>query len=229
MNAKPVVLGWSGGKDCALALEWLREDASFDVVALLTMVTAGEDRVSVHSVRRSLLREQAARTGIRLVEVELPAAPSNEVYEAAFRSTIALLLREAPQLRDIAFGDIHLADVRAYREHLAGTSGLVAHFPLWGSGTAALADESISRGIEARIVCVDTQALGAAWAGLAYDRQLLAALPPGIDPCGEHGEFHTFVTAAPFMRGRVACRVGATTLRDERFAWCDLVPAAQDG
>ncbi|HEX2076478.1 MAG TPA: hypothetical protein VHG08_02180 [Longimicrobium sp.] len=223
---EPVVLSWSGGKDSALALARLREDAAVEVVALLTTVTAEYDRISIHGVRRALLHAQAAALGLPVLEVLLEPRSSNEAYERATADTLTQVREQMPGVRRLAFGDIFLEDVRRYREELVGALGFGSLFPLWGEPSPALAEEVIDRGIAARLVCVDTHALSAAFAGRAYDRGLLAELPAGIDPCGERGEFHTFVSAGPGFAAPVPYRVGEVVLRDERFAYCDLIPTA---
>lgn len=218
-----VVLSWSGGKDSALALARLAADPAFHVVALLTTVTAGYDRVSVHGVRRALLHAQAESLGLPLHEVTLEPASSNEAYETATAGALARLRIVHPEVRRLAFGDLFLEDVRAYREALAARCGFGALFPLWGEPTDLVAREVIAAGIRARIVCVDTQVLDASFAGRAYDEALLAELPAEVDPCGERGEFHTFVSDGPGLRAAVAYRVGDTVLREGRFAYKDLV------
>ncbi|HEY0969738.1 MAG TPA: hypothetical protein VGE02_02050 [Gemmatimonadales bacterium] len=222
--AEQVVLSWSGGKDCALALQALRDDDRYDVVALLTSVTRGYDRVSIHGVRRTLLDAQVRATGLPLVELELEPQSSNDAYEAAFHDAVARLRARFPRVRRIAFGDLFLEDVRAYRERLAAAAGLGTLFPLWGSDTARLAAEIVDAGWRAHLVCVDTTQLDARFAGRAFDRELLAELPPDVDPCGERGEFHTFVSAGPIFADGVAVRTGDVVLRDGRFAFCDLLP-----
>lgn len=223
---EPVVLSWSGGKDSALALARLREDAAVEVVALLTTVTAEYDRISIHGVRRALLHAQAAALGLPVLEVLLQPHSSNEAYERATADALAGVRERMPGVRRLAFGDIFLEDVRRYREELVGALGFGSLFPLWGEPTQALAEEVIDRGIAARLVCVDTQQLSAAFAGRAYDRSLLAELPARIDPCGERGEFHTFVSAGPGFAAPIRYTVGETVIRDERFAYRDLIPAA---
>jgi uncharacterized protein (TIGR00290 family) len=219
MTVGPVALAWSGGKDSALALTTLRRDGT-DVAALLTTFTDDYDRVSMHGVRRALVRRQAAAVGVPLVEVGIPAACVNEFYaarmEAAFRSP------PLSGLDSVASGDLFLEDVRAYREEQLARAGKSALFPLWGRDTGALARSFIEDGFEAYVVCVDTRKLDAAFAGRAYDAAFLDDLPPVIDPCGENGEFHSFVHAGPCFDRRVACRVGARVLR-EGFAFADLV------
>ena len=197
-----------------------------EVVALMTTVTAEYDRISIHGVRRALLHAQAAALGLPVLEVTLEPRSSNEAYERATADALARVRAEMPGVRRVAFGDIFLEDVRRYREGLVGGLGFGSVFPLWGEPSAALAEEVIDRGIAARLVCVDTHQLSAAFAGRAYDRDLLAELPAGIDPCGERGEFHTFVSAAPGFAAPIPYRVGEVVLRDERFAYRDLVPAA---
>jgi uncharacterized protein (TIGR00290 family) len=217
-----VVLSWSGGKDSSLALDALRQDENVDVVGLMTSVTRGYERISIHGVRRALLEAQAAALGLPLFEVTLEPTATNESYEAAFHAGVARVRAAHPALRRIAFGDLFLEDVRAYRERLLAAVGLSALFPLWGRPTGALAQEFIARGYRAHLVCVDTTQLAREFAGAPFDAALLAALPPEVDPCGEHGEFHTFVSDGPIFARPVPIAVGDVVLRDERFAYCDL-------
>ena len=219
MTVGPVALAWSGGKDSALALGALRRVGT-NVAALLTTFTDDYDRVSMHGVRRTLVRRQAAAAGIPLVEVGIPARCANEVYaarmEAAFRTP------PLAELDAVASGDLFLEDVRAYREERLADAGKSALFPLWGRDTAALARSFIEDGFEAYVVCVDTRMLDASFAGRDYNAAFLDDLPPGIDPCGENGEFHSFVHAGPCFDRPVPCRVGEHVLR-EGFAFADLV------
>jgi uncharacterized protein (TIGR00290 family) len=219
VRAGTVALAWSGGKDSALALATLRRDGR-NVAALLTTFTDDYDRVSMHGVRRALVRRQAVAAGVPLVEVGIPAACVDEVYaarmEAAFRS---------PPLSNVdavASGDLFLEDVRAYREEQLARAGKSALFPLWGRDTAALAHSFIEDGFEAYVVCVDTRTLDASFVGRTYDAAFLADLPTGIDPCGENGEFHSFVHAGPCFDEEIPCRPGERVLR-EGFAFADLV------
>lgn len=221
---EPIVLSWSGGKDSALALARLRADPRVQVVGLLTTVTAGYDRVSIHGVRRALLHAQVEALGLPVHEVTLAPESSNEAYDQALAGALGELRERLPDVRRIAFGDIFLEDVRQYREERVTALSFGALFPLWGEPTGALAVEVLERGIEARLVCVDTEALPAAFTGRRYDAALLAELPAGTDPCGERGEFHTFVSAGPGFRAPVPYRVGEVVLRGERFAYCDLLP-----
>jgi uncharacterized protein (TIGR00290 family) len=222
---EPIVLSWSGGKDSALALAALRDDAHFDVVTLLTSITREVERVSIHGVRRALLEAQADALGLPVCELALPPRASNDVYEDAFRDAVPRLRVEHPRLRRIAFGDLFLEDVRAYRERLVASMGLEAYFPLWGRPTNEVAAEVVARGYTAHLVCVDTEQLPAEFAGRLYDASLLAELPPSVDPCGERGEFHTFVSNGPIFSRAIRIERGEVVLRDERFAYCDLLPA----
>jgi uncharacterized protein (TIGR00290 family) len=188
-------------------------------------VTSGYERISIHGVRRSLLHRQAEKLETDLHEIMIEPQSSNQAYEAAWQQSLEQLTGAMARARRIAFGDIFLEDVRRYREDMAHKLGFEAEFPLWGESTRALADEVIERRITARIVCVDTAVLPADYAGRMYDAVLLDALPEGIDPCGERGEFHTFVSDGPAFRSAVPYIVGDVVLRDERFAFCDLLTA----
>jgi uncharacterized protein (TIGR00290 family) len=213
-------LSWSGGKDSALAL-WMLRRAQLEPEALITTVTEGYERISMHGVRRELLAQQAEALGIPLVEVMIPPGCVNDVYEARMAEAFAA----APLfgVEAVAFGDLFLEDVRAYREERLAAGGRRGLFPLWGRDTTALAREFLEAGFEATLVCVDPRALDPAFAGRAYDELLLAELPPGVDPCGENGEFHTFVQAGPIFAQPIACEPGEIRERDG-FVFCDLMP-----
>lgn len=223
-SPSPILFSWSGGKDSALALARVLSDASLRVVGLLTTVTSGYDRVSIHGVRRALLRSQADALGLPLHEIVIEPASSNDMYEAAWTAALETLPTVMADADRIAFGDIFLEDVRTYRESMMRSFGFDSVFPLWGESTTSLAQEMISSELAARVVCVDTSVLDASFAGRSYDAAFLAELPPHVDPCGERGEFHTFVSAAPGFRFTIAYDVGETVLREERFAYCDLAP-----
>ena len=220
---KQVLLSWSGGKDSALALQALRADTEIEVVGLLTSVTRDYERISVHGVRRSLLERQAERLRLPLYTIELDPVTTNDAYEAAFLAAIDRVKKEHPDLAAIAFGDLFLADVRAYRERLLAPTGLQPLFPLWGLDTAELARRFVHEGFVARLVCVDTTQLDGSFAHRAFDESFLADLPPGVDPCGERGEFHTFVSDGPGFSGPIEYTVGETVLREKRFAYGDLI------
>ena len=212
-------LAWSGGKDSALAL-WALRDAGVRPAVLMTTVTEEYERISMHGVRRSLLRRQAAATGLPLVEVGIPAGCSDDVYER--RMAAAFASAELAPVEEVAFGDLFLEDIRAYRESRLAAAGKRARFPLWGSDTSALARRFLAAGFRAILVCVDPRALDPSFAGRDYDGRLLADLPAGVDPCGENGEFHTFVTAGPVFETPIACRRGEVVEREE-FVFADLL------
>jgi uncharacterized protein (TIGR00290 family) len=226
VSREPILLSWSGGKDSALTLAALRDDPSVEVVALLTTLAEGEDRIAVHGVRGALLRAQAAAAGLPLIEMVIPAGCGNPVYETAMAAAIARAQASYPRLGRVAFGDLFLEDIRRYREDRLTAAGIEALFPLWGLNTSRLARDFVERGFRARLVCVDTLQLDAAFAGEAFDAAMLGRLPPSVDPCGENGEFHTFVWDGPVFDRAIAHRTGERTLRDGRFAHCDLLPAA---
>jgi uncharacterized protein (TIGR00290 family) len=221
--SEPVIVSWSGGKDSALMLAALRADPHVEPVALLTTVTLGYDRISIHGVRRGLLAAQARALALPLHEMWLAPASSNAAYEAALEASLADLRDRYPDVRRIAYGDLFLEDVRRYREERLAALGWEGIFPLWGQSTDALARSFVDRGYEARLVCVDTTTLAADFAGRAYDGRLLDDLPQSVDPCGERGEFHTFVSAGPGFSEPVAYEVGEIVMREGRFAYCDLV------
>jgi uncharacterized protein (TIGR00290 family) len=213
-------LSWSSGKDSAYALSELRRTGAVEVVRLLTTVSGDFERVSMHGVREELLDAQASAVGLPLVKVRISYPCPNETYERA----MAAALGGAAEMgvRHIAFGDLFLEEIRAYREARLRSLGFEAVFPLWGRPTVPLAKEMIASGIRARICCLDPRHLDRRFAGRSFDEALLADLPAGVDPCGERGEFHTFVTEGPGFRAPVGVRVGATVERDG-FVFTDLV------
>ncbi|MFI5230309.1 MAG: ATP-binding protein [Gemmatimonadales bacterium] len=219
---EPIVLSWSGGKDSSLALAALRDDPRVEVVGLLTSVTRGYERISIHGVRRALLDAQVRALTLPLYEIVLEPDCSNDGYDAALARTLGALRRREPNVRRIAYGDLFLDDVRRYREDQLARLDFAGLFPLWGRPTGMLAREFIDRGFEARLVCVDTTQLDGRFAGRAFDHALLDELPDSVDPCGERGEFHTFVSAGPGFGQQISYRVGEVVLRDDRFAFCDL-------
>ena len=223
MTRRPVVVSWSGGKDSSLALAALRADPAYEIVGLLTSITQEYDRVSIHGVCRALVEAQASALGQPLNEVVLHPNSSNDAYEAAFLEAVEKLSAEHGKELCFAFGDLYLADVRAYRERLMDRAGHDAIFPLWRKDTTALAWQFIEDGFRATLVCIDTQQLPATFAGHDYNAHLLNALPTSADPCGENGEFHTFVWAGPIFETPIYVERGEIVLRDDRFAFCDLL------
>jgi len=221
----PLILSWSGGKDSALALQALRREHGREPVALLTTVTDGYDRISMHGVRAELLRVQATAAGIPLVEVPIPPVCPNEIYEQ--RMAQALTSAQLAGASEVAFGDLFLRDIRAYREERLAQTGKRALFPIWERDTAGLARE-FADAFSAVLVCVDPRQLDVSFAGRSFDHQLLDDLPSDVDPCGENGEFHTFVHAGPVFARPIEIEVGPVVMRDG-FAFCDLRPAAPAG
>ena len=217
-----LALAWSGGKDSALALWTLRREQGRSPGTLITTVTEGYERVSMHGVRRELVAQQAQAARAALVEVRIPVGCSNDVYEERMAEAFAAAPLRA--VETVGFGDLFLADVRAYREARLAQAGRRGVFPLWGRDTAGLAREFVAAGFEAIIVCVDPARLDASFAGRSFDADLLDDLPAGVDPCGENGEFHTFVHAGPVLARPIACRVGEVAERDG-FVFCDVVAA----
>jgi len=214
---------FSGGKDSALALHALQQSGTYTVEALITTVTDAYDRVSMHGVRRALVRDQAASIGIPLVEVVVPPQSSNEIYERAMGEAFDRLYEDG--IRRVAFGDIFLEDLREYRERQLAASGLECLFPIWKQPTAALARSFIRDGFEAVAVCINPAVLDASFAGRAFDATFVADLPEDVDPCGENGEFHTFVWDGPILLRPIPVARGEVVERDG-FVFCDLLAAA---
>ena len=218
-----VIVAWSGGKDAAWALHTLRADPCYDVVGLLTTVTDEYERVAMHGIRRDVLHAQAAAVGLPLIEARLPRNADNATYDTSFATALASARERWPSLRDVAFGDLFLADVRAYRDALCARIGWDCAYPLWKSDTATLARTMIDGGLRAALCCVDTQQLDASFCGRKFDDGLLRDLPATVDPCGERGEFHTCVHAGPMFSQPLVLQRGETVLRDGRFAFIDLL------
>jgi len=220
-SKKRTLLWWSSGKDSAWALQQLSEDPKLAVLGLITTINEEYQRVAMHGVRIDLLRRQADSLGLPLHVWPIPNPCTNEQYEAV----VAAILEDAGrrQIQCMAFGDLFLDDVRAYRERILSGSDLEPVFPLWGLATEPLARLMVAQGVRARVATVDTRQLSAEFAGRMFDNQFLDDLPSGVDPCGEYGEFHTFVYDAPLFRKRLAVRIGDTVQR-EGFAFTDLIP-----
>lgn len=217
--SKKVLLSWSSGKDSCWALRLLRAQPDIEVVALLTTFNSAFDRVAMHAVRRSLVEAQAQRIGLPLWPVELPWSCSNQNYEDLIRPVCSRAIAEG--ITAVAFGDLFLQDIRAYRERQLLGTGLEPLFPLWQLPTRELADEMIAAGVKAVLTCVDPSKLNASYAGRSFDHALLEALPESIDPCGENGEFHTFVYDAPIFRSPIPIATGDVVERDG-FVFADV-------
>jgi uncharacterized protein (TIGR00290 family) len=221
--SEKVILSWSGGKDGAMALHEVRRAGRLKVMALLTTVTDDFGRVSMHGVRRELVHRQAASLGLPLREVGIPAGSTDELYEQRMAAALEELASQGAS--GVIFGDIFLADVRKRREEKLAQVGMSAHFPLWRQDTAELARRFVACGFRAILTCVDTQALDGRFAGREYDLRLLEDLPSGVDPCGENGEFHSFVYDGPIFSRPIPVTPGQVVLRDNRFNFCDLLSA----
>jgi uncharacterized protein (TIGR00290 family) len=217
----PLVFAWSGGKDSAMALDSLRQNPDFEVAVLLTTVTEGFERISMHGVRRELLRLQAESIGLPLAEVRIPPRCPNSLYESRMAEA-SLRFRERG-VRHIAFGDIFLQDLREYREKNLARLEMYALFPLWDIDTRQLAKRFIRDGFRAVTVSIDPKKLDDSFAGRQLDASFFRDLPAGVDPCGENGEFHTFVFDGPIFRSPVPVRTGQIVERDS-FVFCDLIP-----
>ncbi|WP_438276814.1 ATP-binding protein [Nitrobacter sp.] len=222
MTRSQALISWSSGKDSAFALHEVRQTGAFDVVGALTTVNETFGRVSIHGVREEVLKSQLATAGLPANVVPIPHPCPNEVYEERMAAAMADAKRNG--ITHVIFGDLFLADIRAYREQKLAGTGIAPVFPLWGRPTAALAREMIANGLEARLVTVDRAKLDSSFAGRSFDQALLADLPAGIDPCGENGEFHTCVVAGPMFSHRIEVTSGEVVERDG-FAYCDLLPA----
>jgi uncharacterized protein (TIGR00290 family) len=223
MPRPKALMSWSSGKDSAFALHLTRAAGELDVVGLLTTVTTAFDRVAMHGVRAELLRRQIAETGLPCCIVGIPSPCTNEIYEQELSRV--LLDAAAEGVTHVVFGDLFLEDIRAYRVAMLAKLGLAAAFPLWQRDTRRLAEEMIAAGLRATITCVDPRQLDASFAGRDFDGQLLAGLPAGVDPCGERGEFHTFVTAGPMFAHDIPVVRGEVVERDG-FVFADLLPAS---
>ena len=226
VNPPKAWLSWSSGKDSACSLAALRQRPDLEVVGLVTTLNQDADRVAMHGVRRELLEQQAESLGLPLHAVDLPWPCSNEQYEQIMSGLVRSAVAEG--ISQMAFGDLFLEDIRDYRERQLQGTGLAPIFPLWGRETADLAREMIGSGIQAVISCVDTAQLDARFAGRSFDRQLLEDLPATADPCGERGEFHTFVWDGPGFDQPIPIRVGDTVERDG-FLFADLLSGSVTG
>jgi uncharacterized protein (TIGR00290 family) len=215
------LVSWSGGKDSCMALQEVLSDQRYQVVALLTTLTRDYERISMHGVRRTLLERQAESLGLRLHTLYISRGASNEEYESRMKEAIALY--RADLVDSIVFGDLFLEDIKQYREQFLDSLGMRGVFPIWKADTSELIKRFIRSGYKARITCVDPKVLDASFAGRLIDEELLAELPDDVDPCGENGEFHSFVYNGPIFKEEVKVTIGETVLRDG-FYFCDLLP-----
>jgi uncharacterized protein (TIGR00290 family) len=218
--SEPILFCWSGGKDSAMALHTLKQRNEFRVAALLTTVTEGYERISMHGVRRELLERQAQSIGLPLHQVRIPPQCVNSIYEARVEEALRIFLDQG--VRQVAFGDIFLEDLRAYRERNLARIGMTALFPIWKRDTRELASYFVANKFRAFTACIDPKILPASLAGCELNEAFFAGLPPNADPCGENGEFHTFVSDGPIFREPIPVRTGEVVHRDG-FVFCDLL------
>ncbi len=218
---RKTLLSWSSGKDSAWALHLLRQNPDFTVTGLFSTVNAAFDRVAMHGVRRELLQRQAEAVGLPVHVLEIPYPCSNEDYAAVMSAFVDQARRDG--VESFAFGDLFLEDIRRYREERLAGTGIEPVFPLWGIPTAELAQTMVGSGLQARVTCLDPRQLPSSFAGRAFNAEFLRELPPGVDPCGENGEFHTFAHDGPMFLHAVPLTVGETVERDG-FVFTDLRP-----
>ena len=223
---KRILLSWSSGKDSAWCLHVLRASGEYEIAGLLTTFNQAADRVAMHAVRRELVERQAVVCSVPLWPVHLPWPCSNEQYETLMAEACRKAVGSG--IEEIAFGDLFLEDVRAYRERQLRGTGLEPIFPLWGQPTLELARTMIRSGVRAKLTCVDTKQLDAEFAGREFDEDLLAALPASVDPCGEKGEFHSFVYGGPMFEREIPVVVGERVVRDQ-FVFADLTRGTSSG
>lgn len=223
--AERVLFAWSGGKDSAIALYEIQKTRDYEISALLTTVTSEYDRISMHGVRRSLLEQQVACLGYPVKQVLIPTNASNEEYETKMQEVLEKYLKSG--VSAVVFGDIFLEEVRKYREVNLSKVGMRAVFPLWKRNTTELAHAFIDLGFKAVITCIDSRVLDKGFAGRLFDQQFLSELPSNVDPCGENGEFHSFVYDGPVFRQKLSYKLGDIVLRDNRFYFCDLILLAK--
>lgn len=222
MNEK-ILFSWSGGKDSALALYEILRASRYEISALLTTVTEEYDRISMHGVRRTLLEQQAASIGLPLEKIFITKNATNDEYEAKMRAK--LLEFQKRGIASVVFGDIFLEDLRNYREENLAKIEMKGIFPIWKRDTAELANTFMDLGFKAFITCIDSKVLDKSFVGRPYDKQFLADLPSSIDPCGENGEFHSFVYDGPIFQEKIALTSGEVVFRDNRFYFSDFIPA----
>jgi uncharacterized protein (TIGR00290 family) len=219
--SEPILFCWSGGKDSAMALHTLLQRTDVQIVALLTTVTEGYERISMHGVRRELLEGQAQSIGLPLHEVRIPPQCVNPIYEARMEQALRIYLDQG--VRKVAFGDIFLEDLRAYREKNLARIGMTALFPIWKRDTRELIRSFHANKFRAVAVCIDSKVLAPSFAGRELDDSFIRDLPPHADPCGENGEFHTFVFDGPIFHSPIPIRTGEIVNRDG-FIFCDILP-----
>ena len=220
---KKVLLAWSGGKDSAMTLYELQMAGIYDIFGVLTTVTKNYHRISMHGVREVLLEHQVESLQIPLEKVFISKNADNKEYESKMQNILTKYMGVG--VSSVAFGDIFLEDIRKYREDNLARIGMKGVFPIWGRNTTELANTFIDLGFKAIITCIDSNVLDKKFVGRVYNKQFLSELPSNIDPCGENGEFHSFVYDGPIFKKRIPFTTGEIVLRDSRFYFCDLIPA----
>ena len=218
---EPILVAWSGGKDSAMALYETMNAGRYEVLALLTTVTQGYDRISMHGVRSSLLKQQTESLGFRSEVVLITKDVSNDEYELSMGKTLSVYRRKG--VLSVVFGDIFLQDLRKYREEKLSIVNMNCVFPIWNMNTKQLARKFIAAGFKAVTTCVDTKVLGKEFVGREINEEFLSELPKSVDPCGENGEYHSFVYDGPIFRKPLSISLGEKVLRDDRFYFCDLI------
>jgi uncharacterized protein (TIGR00290 family) len=218
-----ILFCFSGGKDSSMAIHKIQQQGEYEIAALLTTITKDYDRTSMHGIRTPLLDQQADALGLPLEKVFITKDATNADYEHQMQTVLQKYFDMG--IRKVAFGDIFLEDLRQYRQDKLAQMQMRAIFPIWKTDTTTLAHDFISAGFKARITCVDTDILDQKFAGRSYDKHLLADLPENIDPCGENGEFHSFVYDGPIFKSPISHKKGDTVLRENRFCFCDIIPA----
>lgn len=217
-----VILCWSGGKDSALALHELQKNNNYEIATLMTTITEDYDRISMHGVRTILLEMQAESLRLPLEKVFITKDASNEQYEHKMKQTLTKYMDTG--VSSVVFGDIFLEDLRKYRENNLSKIGMKGIFPIWKMDTSLLARNFINWGFKAVITCIDSNILNKTFIGKSFDEHFLSELPPAVDPCGENGEFHSFVYDGPIFQHKIPHKTGQIVLRNNRFYFCDLLP-----
>jgi uncharacterized protein (TIGR00290 family) len=218
-----ILFTWSGGKDSAMALYELQKSQNYEISALLTTVTEDYDRISMHGVRRILLEQQVESLGFALEKVYITKNASDKEYETKMRNKLNHYKKLG--VTSVVFGDIFLEDLKKYREENLSKVNLKGIFPIWKRDTTELANAFIDLGFKATVTCIDSKVLDRSFVGRIFDKQFLSELPPNVDPCGENGEFHSFVYDGPIFSKRILYEKGEVVLRDNRYYFCDLIPA----
>ena len=219
---KQVIVSWSGGKDSTLALYEILNNKDYEVCSLITTVTEGYDRISIHGVRNELLERQVQSIGLPLLKISIPKDSTNDQYESALKNVLLNFKNEG--INEIVFGDIFLEDVKKYRDDLLETLDMNGIYPIWKKDSKELAGKFIELGFKAVTTCIDSQQLDKEFVGREYDSKFLDDLPESADPCGENGEFHTFVYDGPLFNKKISFNKGEVVLRNNRFYYCDLLP-----